>query len=442
MQKCGPSHCQWSAIGAPTEWCYNPMCDGVPAGGQRQRTRCRQLAASQVCAMRIALIGPFGLKPKMSMARRALPLARALAARGHATTVIVPPWDCPEQGGRRWYEDGVQVINVRLPPRFPLVGHLLVTARLLRAALASDAEVIHCFKPKAYAGLVAVSVRALQALHLWQGRLVVDADDWEGKDGWNEVAGYPWPYRHFFSWQEQWGLRHCDAVTVASRWLERRVGAMRAGHQDVWYVPNGIAAEASEARCRCGQRPPTVLLYTRFVEHAPADVCEAWQGVLDAVPAARLLVVGQGARGEEQVLARMLAERGLGDTADMTGWVPADQLTRFFHLADVAMMPVNDTILAKAKSPVRLLDLMAAGVPTVSHSVGEYRELLQRGASGLLVPPGDHKALGLAVVRLLTDDGLRRMVGDAAQQRAQSAFSWKDLADVVEDAYSGLRTGQ
>jgi len=392
--------------------------------------------------MRIALIGPFGLRPKMTMARRALPLAVALTALGHNTAVVVPPWDCPEQSGCRWHEDGVQVINVRLPPRIPLVGHLLVTARLLQAALASGAEIIHCFKPKAYAGLVAVSVRTLQALRLWQGRLIVDTDDWEGREGWNDVVGYPWAYRRFFSWQEQWGLRHCDAVTVSSRWLARRVGAMRACPQEVWYVPNGVEAETSEAGCHGDGGSPVVLLYTRFVEHTPADVCEAWQRVNEAVPAARLAVVGQGARGEEQVLAGMLTQLGLEGTVDMIGWVPANQLTRYFHRADVAMMPVNDTVLARAKSPARVLDLMAAGVPIVSHAVGEYKELLQEGPSGILVPPGDHSALGLAVVRLLNNEGLRKTVGDAARQRARSAFAWQELAGVAELAYQGLRKGR
>ncbi|HUW10687.1 MAG TPA: glycosyltransferase family 4 protein [Anaerolineae bacterium] len=394
--------------------------------------------------MRIALIGPFGLQPKMTMARRALPLAAGLVGRGHAATIVVPPWDCPEQSGLRGQVDGVSVINIRLPARLPIVGHLLLTARLLRAALASDPEIIHCFKPKAYSGLVAVLVRVLQVLHLWQGRLIVDADDWEGKGGWNEEAGYSWPYRCFFSWQEQWGLRHCEAVTAASRWLCRRVGEMRADRRSVWYVPNGAAQGESDFGQPSEGDSPSVLLYTRFVEHSPADVCEVWRVVHEAMPSARLVVVGQGIRGEEQVLARMLAQHGLDSTTKMVHWVPMDQLKWYFHAADVAMMPVNDTILARAKSPARLLDLMAAGVPIACHAVGEYKELLHEGPSGLLVPPGDHRALGLAVVRLLSDEALRRRIGQAAKQRVESAFSWRELSGVVEQVYMNLgpRSGQ
>ncbi|MER3458571.1 MAG: glycosyltransferase family 1 protein, partial [Chloroflexota bacterium] len=56
--------------------------------------------------MRIAMIGPFGLRPKGTIAARALPLAQTLAARGHAVTLILPPWSWPEDAGRTWEEGG------------------------------------------------------------------------------------------------------------------------------------------------------------------------------------------------------------------------------------------------------------------------------------------------------------------------------------------------
>ena len=77
--------------------------------------------------MRIVFIGPFAMQPKRTMAVRALPLAQALAARGHQVLVVLPPWDSPQDSGRQWAQGGVQVCNVRLPPRLPL-GLLATTA--------------------------------------------------------------------------------------------------------------------------------------------------------------------------------------------------------------------------------------------------------------------------------------------------------------------------
>jgi len=40
--------------------------------------------------MNIAMLGPFGLRPKSTMRRRALPLGKALVARGHGVIVSEP----------------------------------------------------------------------------------------------------------------------------------------------------------------------------------------------------------------------------------------------------------------------------------------------------------------------------------------------------------------
>ena len=82
------------------------------------------------------MIGPFGLRPKGTMSVRALPMARALAAKGHQVHIIMPPWSYPQDSGREWEEGGVGIRNITLPPRLPLISHLIITWRLVRRALA------------------------------------------------------------------------------------------------------------------------------------------------------------------------------------------------------------------------------------------------------------------------------------------------------------------
>ena len=82
--------------------------------------------------MRVVMIGPFGLKPRGTMSVRALPMAKALAAPGHVVTMLLPPWQNPEDVGRCWEEGGVAVENIHLPLRVPGLFHLLTGFRLAR----------------------------------------------------------------------------------------------------------------------------------------------------------------------------------------------------------------------------------------------------------------------------------------------------------------------
>jgi glycosyltransferase involved in cell wall biosynthesis len=406
--------------------------------------------------MRVVMIGPFGLKPKGTMAVRALPMAKALAARGHAVTMLLPPWSNPEDSGRVFADDGVRIENIVLPPRLPLLFHALATHRLLRRARSLRPDVLHCFKPKAYAGLSAWWLWRLKRLGLSKVRLVVDTDDWEGAGGWNERERYSWAQRRFFAWQEQWGLRHCDALTVASRALESIVWSMGVPPSRVFYVPNGVevgawkpalsAAEGLEVGVAASNlqspisnlSPPTLLLYTRFFEFGVERAAEVFTRVLRSVPEARLLVVGKGLFGEETQLLDRARAAGWGDRVEYAGWVEPDELPDLFARADAAIYPFDDTLLNRTKCPVKLIDLLAAGVPVVADAVGQIEECVRHNETGVLVPGGDVDAMAEAVAALLLDPARARWLGTAAAHEVRVSFGWNRLVETVEGAY-GMR---
>ncbi len=409
--------------------------------------------------MRVVMVGPFGLRPRGTMSVRALPMAKALAARGHTVTVLLPPWQNLEDAGRCWEEDGVAVENVPLPPHFPGLFHILTAIRLACRVLALHPDVVHLFKPKAYSGLTHYLLARIPRQR--RPRLVVDTDDWEGPGGWNEIGGYTPVQRRFFAWQERWGLTHADAVTVASRTLESLVWALGVSREQVFYIPNGVSSSSLSILHPPSStlHPPSstlhppfsILLYTRFFEFPVSRVIELLHRVRERVPEARLLVVGKGLFGEEEELFRLAAQSGLTIThhvsrltldvsrftSDVTycGWVPSDTLPTYFAQADLAIYPFDDTLVNRAKCAVKLRDLLAAGVPVVAEAVGQNREMIRHGETGWLVPPGDVPSFAEAVVRLLEDAQLRERLGQAAARDVRERFAWERLVETVERAY-------
>jgi len=408
--------------------------------------------------MKVAMVGPFGLRPKGTMRARALPMAKALAARGHRVDVFLPPWSCPEESGREWQEDGVGIHNIVLPLRIPLLRHLLVTWRLVAKALRGRPDVIHCFKPKAYAGLVAMAIWLMRRLGLVKVCLVIDSDDWEGRGGWNEVENYTWAQRRFFEFQERWGLTHNDALTVASRALETLAWSLGVAPERVFYVPNGAevqggrGAEVISPPHPSTSAPPlrkggggaggratcpslTVLLYTRFFEFQVERAVEIFRRVLAAAPQTLFLVIGKGFFGEERRLLHLIEEAGIADRVDYVGWVEPEELHLYFAAADVAIYPYDDTLINRTKCAVKLIELMAVSIPVVADDVGQNGEYIEHLVSGLLVEPGDTEAFAASVIRLLRDEGLREALGREAQRRIYEQFGWDRVVEAVERAY-------
>jgi glycosyltransferase involved in cell wall biosynthesis len=386
--------------------------------------------------MRIAMIGPFGLRPKGTMNVRALPLARALVARGHAVRMILPPWDYPHDAGHKTQDAGVEVENIALPAGVPGLFHIKTTRRLVRRTLDFRPDVIHCFKPKAYAGLAAWWLWQMKRLGRVPARLIVDTDDWEGAGGWNDLNEYSGFQKKMFEWQEQWGLTHNNGVTVASKALESIVWSLGVKPERLAYVPNGCRDDqAAVLQSTIRNQQSTILLYTRFFEFKIERVLEVLRRVVEQIPEAKLVVVGKGFNGEEEHLLQQAEAIGLRGSIEYAGWVDAAALPDTFAQAAVAIYPFDDTLINRAKCSVKLIDLLSAGVPMVADAVGQNAEYIRHNETGVLVPSGDVEAMAKAAIDLLRDRKKADRLGRQAVQDVSERFSWERLALDVERIY-------
>lgn len=391
--------------------------------------------------LRIALLAPFGIRPKGTLVARMLPLAQALARHGHHPAIIAPPVQNPQDAGTRVLHGGVPVAHVQT---YRLAEPLLAIQQawaLASATLADRPDIVHVFKPKGYAGLAALLLRALRP----GLPLVVDTDDWEGWGGWNDLLPYPGPAKALFAWQERDLPRRADAVTVVSRTLEAQVWGFGVPRERVVYLPNGIAnAEfsvlSSELAPSVTQnsklKTQNLLLYTRFWEFDVRDVAAALVAIVQGYPAVRLLVVGKGERGEERELLRLAARAGVAGAIEYRGWAEPAAIPALLARADLALAPLDDTLINRARGLAKLLELMGAGLPIVAGRVGQAAEYLEHGQSGLLVEPGDGGALAQGALALLADPALRARLGHAARRRAHDLYSWDRLALAAERAYA------
>ena len=73
--------------------------------------------------------------------------------------------------------------------------------------------------------------------------------------------------------------------------------------------------------------------------------------------------------------------------------------------------------------PNSLIEMMAARIPVVATNVGGIPEIVHHEVNGLLVPPGNPKALARAIIRLLEKPELARKYRENAKQLVLKKFS-------------------
>ena len=104
--------------------------------------------------------------------------------------------------------------------------------------------------------------------------------------------------------------------------------------------------------------------------------------------------------------------------------------------ADLALAPMNDTLINRARGLAKLLELMSAGLTVVAGRVGQAAEYIEDGRSGVLVPPHNPAALARAVLALLEDQSTRAELGRSARERVVQHYNWDRLALAAEAAYT------
>jgi glycosyltransferase involved in cell wall biosynthesis len=124
-------------------------------------------------------------------------------------------------------------------------------------------------------------------------------------------------------------------------------------------------------------------------------------------PDLRLTLIGDGP--ERAALTAECAALGIADIVTFAGYQSQDAVAAALRRAATLVLPS----FAEGV-PVVLMEAMAAGRPVVATRVGGVAELVEDGVSGLLVPPGDDRALAAAILRALRDDGRMGAAGRAA----------------------------
>jgi glycosyltransferase involved in cell wall biosynthesis len=116
--------------------------------------------------------------------------------------------------------------------------------------------------------------------------------------------------------------------------------------------------------------------------------------------------------------------------------VPQEELVAFYSMADIFVLPsiVNENGETEGLGVV-LLEAMACGLPVIASNVGGIPDIIRDGETGLLVRQKDARSLSDQIIRLLSDDNLRKEVLINGQNLIKAEFSWEIVTDKFIEIY-------
>jgi glycosyltransferase involved in cell wall biosynthesis len=234
----------------------------------------------------------------------------------------------------------------------------------------------------------------------------------------------------------RWKHRQVDCFMAASEAIRRMLVADGVPAERTVTVHEGIDVEHVVAAQAVNvhealwlpHHAPVVGNVAALVPHkGQRHLVEAAHLVVRDIPDARFVILGEGELRESlerQVRDYHLEKHVLlpGFRTDVIGCIKGFDL--------FAMSSVTEGL------GTSLLDAMACSKAIVATQTGGIPEVVEDGVTGVLVAPRDHHAMAAAIVRLLSDDGRRRRMGEAGLARVRERFTVERMVAETAAVYA------
>lgn len=252
----------------------------------------------------------------------------------------------------------------------------------------------------------------------------------------SEVLRPQWKYRLLYQPFLRRVLARAARIVVSSPNLAAHAAELQPHQHKCVVIPFGIdrsrLAATPEIACRTAQLVsetpgPRILFIGRLVPYKGVDVLlrslarvtgSAW-------------IVGDGPLRES--LETECRRLGVADRVRFTGAVSDAEVVAHLHACDVLVLP---SVTHAETFGVVQIEAMACGKPVISTNVRSGVPWVNRdGETGLVVEPGDPRALAEAIERLASDDVLNRRMGEAGRARVAREFTLEGMAARTADLY-------
>lgn len=236
---------------------------------------------------------------------------------------------------------------------------------------------------------------------------------------------------------ERWVLARAERLHANSRAIVEDIAQRYRLNFDasrIVFAPHGLsdwARDAGESRRDDGTL--RFLFVGRLERRKGIDtLLAAAPDVLRRFPRARLDIVGDDSLARAEGGTYRAAFEARQDVADVAariafhGRVGEAALREHYRDCDVLVAPSRYESFGLV-----FVEAMMFGKPVIAGRAGGAREVIAEGETGLLVPPGDARALGEAMTRLASDPGAARAMGEAGRRRYEALFTAETAASAL-----------
>lgn len=347
--------------------------------------------------------------------------ANAFARRGHSVCVI----SCANHVAKidsMPYDDAVEIKYLKFPTPH---GYYLNAIELRQVLKKGHFDVVNVHYASGYGTLGRLAGAKHALLNVW------------GSDV------YEFPYQSKFAERVvRKNLKYYDHLASTSICMAKQASNFTS---KVFYItPFGV--DLSKFKPIEGLKDGSAILFGTVKTLAPkygiSDTIMAFIDLHrrmlkeDSVVADRLKyeIYGDGPQKDE--LQKLIEDNGYSERIKLCGYVQNDKLPWVLNRFDIACYgSVSDS----ESFGVAAVEAMACGIPVIASDADGFKEVIEDGVSGIIVPKGDIGAIADAMYSLLAAPAERIRLGKNAIDRVGKLYDWDKNVDAMLRIYERVK---
>jgi glycosyltransferase involved in cell wall biosynthesis len=257
-------------------------------------------------------------------------------------------------------------------------------------------------------------------------------------------AGRPVDVGHALAADVRMSLR-AERVFVIGREIGRQLMLGGVSSDAITYTPNGVDTREfqplprdTELAKRLEIEGKTVFGYITNVRRLEGiqTVIDAWPQVLEKIPNAVFILVGDGDYLCE--LKHLVENRKLAQSWRFPGRVQHGKIGSYYSVIDAFVVPRLPEPVCRIVPPLKPLEAMAMGVPVIVSNVPALLEIVSPDETGLTFEAGAPDSLAQTLVRMNADVALRNELAGRARTWVCEHRDWAVVSRPYTEVYTAL----
>lgn len=226
-----------------------------------------------------------------------------------------------------------------------------------------------------------------------------------------------------------YAVKKADVVTSPSKTITQKVAPLRTN--DVHTVQYGVDTNKF---CRSkdvitSDKEKTVISTRHLTDKYDVKILiNAIPLILDKVPDARFLIVGEGEK--RHLFATEVKKMGYPERVEFLGAIPNEKMPDVLNKASIYVSTSPSDGLS-----ISLLEAMSCGLFPVVTNIPGNREVIHDGVNGILFPVGDVSMLAEAIVSVLKNTEMVSSALSRNRTMVEERFSLEKNFAMIEDIY-------